>query len=232
MDIPPFARRTRSISAELAAHLENLISQGQMKPGERLPPERELAASMGVSRASLRQAMFELESKQLIDRRQGSGSVVLGPPENVSNLYDRFAGHDVELANALELRDLVEPRIALMAALRAVDSNLFSLEDVLLRSNENLSAAESIGLDIEFHMLLAHAAQNPLLVTLCTMTNGWTQDLRRLSHEHTRGRRISIAGHRNIYAAVAARDGAGAARAMEEHLRDVSDVALRGKPGL
>lgn len=227
MNIPPLVRRSRSISTELAAHLENLISGGKLQPGEKLPPERELAASMGVSRASLRQAMFELESKNLIERRQGSGSVVMGQQQVVSDLYERFGPLNAELENALELRDLVEPRIAELAALRAADSNLLSLEDVLLRSNENLSAPESILLDVQFHTLLAHAAQNPLLVTLCTMTGGWTEDLRRLSHEHAQGRRVSLEGHRKIFEAVAARDGAGAARAMEEHLREVSTLALR-----
>ncbi|MFC9894765.1 FadR/GntR family transcriptional regulator [Nocardia sp. NPDC127579] len=222
--IPPPRRRSRSVSTEVAAHLEGLIINGELRAGDRLPPERELAASMNVSRSSLRQAMFELESKKLIERRQGRGSTVVQPPEAARLLGD-LAELDTELAHATELRDLVEPRIAALAALRAVDSNLLSLSEVLARSTDHLSPAESLRLDIEFHTLLAHAAQNPLLVTLCTMTTEWTRRTRRLSHRTREARRVSIQGHRLIYDAVARHDGAAAAAAMERHLREVRDLS-------
>lgn len=222
--IPPLAKRTRTLSAELAAHLERLITTGQLAPGERLPSERDLAASMNVSRASLRQAMFELESKNLIERKRGSGSTVAAPAAGVGALNVGLSATDVELTNATELRDLVEPRIASFAAQRAAASNLLQLEDVLAQSNENLNAEESLRLDREFHLLLAHAAQNPLFVTLSTMTSDWTNATRSLSHATRTGRRISIDGHREIYEAIARRDAEAAASAMERHLRDVRDV--------
>ncbi|MFE3799639.1 FadR/GntR family transcriptional regulator [Nocardia tengchongensis] len=223
--IPPLRRRARSVSAEVAAHLEGLITSGELRAGDRLPPERELAASMSVSRSSLRQAMFELESKKLIERRQGRGSTVIDMPRRAGDLAGGLAELGIELGYATELRDLVEPRIAELAALRAVDSNLLSLDDVLTRSSDTLSPAESLRLDIEFHTLLAHAAQNPLLVTLCTMTTDWTRRTRTLSHRTRHARRLSLEGHHRIYAAVAAHDGAAAAAAMELHLREVREIS-------
>ncbi|MVU77762.1 GntR family transcriptional regulator [Nocardia sp. ET3-3] len=223
--IPPLRRRVHSVSSEVAAHLEGLITSGELRAGDRLPPERELAANMNVSRSSLRQAMFELESKKLIERRQGRGSTVTEPGRHAGSLAEGLGGVETELGYALELRDLVEPRIAQLAALRAVESNLLSLDEVLTRCNESLSPAESLRLDIEFHTLLAHAAQNPLLVTLCTMTTEWTRRTRTLSHRSRHGRRLSLAGHHRIYEAVAVHDGAGAAAAMEQHLREVREIS-------
>ncbi|WP_063130507.1 FadR/GntR family transcriptional regulator [Nocardia fusca] len=224
-EIPPMRRHSRSVGAEVAAHLEKLIISGELRAGDRLPPERELAASLNISRSSLREAMFELESKKLVRRRQGRGSTVADIPRGVSRLYEDLADLDVELGYATELRDLVEPRIAELAALRAVESNLLSLDDVLGRSRENLPPAESMRLDIEFHTLLAHAAQNPLLVTLCTMTTEWTQRTRALSHRTALGRRISVQGHELIYRAVCDHNGAAAAAAMEQHLREVREIS-------
>ncbi|WP_327148109.1 FadR/GntR family transcriptional regulator [Nocardia sp. NBC_01329] len=223
--IPPMRRRSRSVSAEVAAHLEKLIISGELRAGDRLPPERELAANMNISRSSLREAMFELESKKLVERRQGRGSTVADISPGASQLHGNLADLDIELGYATELRDLVEPRIAELAALRAVDSNLLSLDEVLARSHETLPAEESMRLDLEFHTLLAHAAQNPLLVTLCTMTNEWTRRTRVLSHRTALGRRISIQGHESIYRAVSEHDGPAAATAMEQHLREVRQIS-------
>ncbi|WP_280398820.1 FadR/GntR family transcriptional regulator [Nocardia carnea] len=223
--IPPLRRPARSVGAEVAAHLERLIISGELRAGDRLPPERELAANLNVSRSSLREAMFELEAKQLVHRRPGRGSTVADIPPAAAQLRGNLADLDIELGYATELRDLVEPRIAQLAALRAVESNLLSLDEVLTRSNENLAAEESMRLDIEFHTLLAHAAQNPLLVTLCTMTTEWTRNTRVLSHRTALGRRISVHGHEMIYRAVAEHDGPAAAAAMEQHLREVREIS-------
>lgn len=223
--IPPLRRRPHSVSAEVAAHLEGLITSGELRAGDRLPPERELAANMNVSRSSLRQAMFELESKKLIERRQGRGSTVTEIPRSAGDLADGLGDLDIELGYATELRDLVEPRIARLAAERAVESNLLSLEHVLTRSSESLSPAESLRLDIEFHTLLAHAAQNPLLLALCTMTTDWTHRTRALSHRTRHSRRLSIGGHHLIYQAITRHDGPAAAAAMERHLHEVRQLS-------
>ncbi|MEU1984839.1 GntR family transcriptional regulator [Nocardia sp. NPDC019395] len=223
--IPPMRRTARSVGAEVAAHLERLIISGDLRAGDRLPPERELAASLNISRSSLREAMFELEAKKLVQRRQGRGSTVADISRTAAELHGNLADIDIELGYATELRDLVEPRIAQLAARRAVESNLLSLDDVLARSDEALTPEDSMRLDIEFHTLLAHAAQNPLLVTLCTMTTEWTRHTRVLSHRTALGRRISIQGHEQIYRAVSDHDAPAAAAAMEQHLREVREIS-------
>ncbi|MFE6760237.1 FadR/GntR family transcriptional regulator [Streptomyces sp. NPDC057684] len=225
--VPAFRRRPRSVSAEVAAYLEQRIASGDLHPGDRFPAERELAQSLSVSRASLREAMRELENKGLIERRPGRGTVVTEPPREVDELLRELAETRQEQRNVSELRRLVEPGIAGHAALRAHPSNLLRLEDVLRQSNENLTAAESMRLDLEFHSLLAQAAQNPLLTTLLTMSSRWTEDVRRHSHATQKGRRISVEGHRAILQAVAAHDRLAAEAAMRAHLDDVRTLIAR-----
>jgi len=221
-------RRARSISVELAAHVERLIATGVLRPGERLPPERELAASLSVSRSTLREAMHELEAKHLVERRTGRGTIVAEQAESVTELYAGLATDaDVTLDDATELRLIVEPRIAAAAALRASPSNFVQLEDVLARSALDPNAERSLELDVEFHLLLAHAARNPLLVAVYTMTSRWTESVRRHSHATPEGRLRSLEGHRAIYRAVEARDAEAAAVAMDEHLSTIRDVIAR-----
>lgn len=226
--VPPMPRRARSISIELAAHVERLIATGVLRPGERLPPERELAASLSVSRSTLREAMHELEAKHLVERRTGRGTIVAEQNESVTELYAGLATDaDVTLDDATELRLIVEPRIAAAAAVRASPSNFVQLEDVLARSALDPTAELSLELDVEFHLLLAHAARNPLLVAVYTMTSRWTESLRRHSHATPEGRLRSLEGHRAIYRAVAARDAEAAATAMDEHLSEIREVIAR-----
>nr|WP_240188699.1 FCD domain-containing protein [Nakamurella flavida] len=212
--------RSQNISVSLAAHLERLIATGALPPGSRLPAERDLARTMSVSRASLREAMHELETKNLIERRPGRGTTVLERSAAVEELLGLSGGASVR-DNAAELRLVVEPSVAALAATRATASNLLQLQEVLDRTTPDLRATRSLELDIEFHLLLAHAARNPLLTTLHTLMTEWTMEVRRLSHSTARSRRHSAQGHAEILRAVRAQDAGAAREAMERHLDDV-----------
>ena len=85
-----FVRRSLSVSTEIVAHIETLISSGSLEPGTKLPPERELAQVLKVSRASLREAMHELQAKRVIERKPGRGTIVTEPPSHAKSLYDEF----------------------------------------------------------------------------------------------------------------------------------------------
>jgi len=218
--IPPLQRRSQSVSVSLAAHLERLIALGELRPGDRFPSERELAGSMLVSRASLREAMHELERKHLIERTPGRGTIVVQPSDEERELRNLHADASHQ-DDAAELRLVVEPSIAALSAQRATAANLLALHNVLDASTGPLKPARSLELDLEFHILLAHAAQNPLLAALHQLVSHWTLDVRRRSHGTKAGRKHSVEGHRAIYAAVAAHDYSGARVAMEQHLHDV-----------
>ena len=229
--ITPLPRRRPAVGVEIAAHLERLIAVGELAPGARLPAERELAERLTVSRGSVREALGHLASKSLVERVQGRGTIVARVPEIATELHTGLDGTEKELADVAELRAVVEPRIAEFAALRATASDLPQLEEILRASSEALAVGESVRLDIEFHSALARASRNPLLATVNTLACSWTGDVRRRSHTTRRARRVSLEGHRAILAAVAARDGESARRAMAEHLGAVAALTRLATPG-
>jgi GntR family transcriptional repressor for pyruvate dehydrogenase complex len=223
-EIPPLELRARSVGTQVAAHLERLIALGVLNPEDRLPPERDLAADLRVSRASLREAMHELEAKKLIERRPGRGTVVLPPPQHAHDLYEQMSGGERQLRDIAELRETVEPEIARLAAARATDANLVELGSVLTHRLDGLTAERSVQLDQEFHLLLAQASQNPLLVSLSSLASAWIRPVRIHSHSTERARIASHGGHRSILDAVVKRDNEAAAASMLQHLREVANL--------
>ena len=222
----PVPRRGQNMSVVLAAHFERLIATNELVPGSRLPSERDLAETFDVSRSTLREAMHELEGKRLIERRPGRGTTVLAV-HGASEDFRSLATEDASAAYAAELREIIEPSIAALAASRATASNLLQLSDVLDRSGENLLQAESLRLDVEFHTLLARAAQNPLLESLQSRSSEWTSDVRQYSHATRLSRRISTRGHHRIYDAVRDHDPVAAQEAMMLHLEEVKELIAK-----
>ncbi len=227
--VPPAPPRVESVPVNLVAHLERLIVTGQLAAGSRLPSERALATSMSVSRSTLREAMHELETKGLIERTRGRGTIVLA-----TDLRSQFGAliseRNSQQSHAAELRVTIEPPIAALAAQRATRANLLQMRDALERSHEGLTPSESLELDVEFHQLVAHAARNPLLATLQALASEWVAGVRQQSHITTESRRSSREGHEAIYAAIAARDPELAKAAMEEHLRVVEHLIATADP--
>ena len=218
----PALRKTASMSAEVAAYLEREIASRGLKPGDKLPTERELAAELSVSRSTVRSALQDLESKHLLERTQGRGTIVAAPPAEVSELYARLANADSAQQDVSELRGAMEPLVAELAALRSSAADLIQLQDVLAGSNEHLSPEEALRMDVQFHTILAQAARNQLMTTVLTLANSWTSDVRLRSHSTLEGRRCSIEGHRHILEAVQARDATAAGIAMRDHLAEVA----------
>lgn len=218
----PRLQRTASMSAAVAAHLEREIASRGLKPGDRLPTERELAADLSVSRSTVRAALQELEGKHLLERAPRRGTVVAAPPPQVSELYARLAHLDQAQKDVAELRGTLEPRIAELAALQAGSADLLLLHDVLTASNEHLAPEESLRLDVQFHTLLAQASRNQLMATVTAMTSSWTAELRLRSHATAMGRRLSIDGHHRILEAVERHDATAAGIAMRDHLSEVA----------
>lgn len=199
---------------------------GTLVPGARLPTERSLAEEFKVSRTSVREALSELESKHLIERVQGRGSTILDPMSNTRKLATMLEASDMELQNATELRESVEPHIAALAAKRALPTHVAALESILEKeTDESLSQEKSMKLDIQFHLLLAHATGNKLLLTVLQFAFKCTEHVRERSHQTATGRRISHLGHQLIFEAVTAHNAEGAEHAMKRHLADVHDVS-------
>jgi GntR family transcriptional repressor for pyruvate dehydrogenase complex len=225
-----FVRQSTSVSSEIVAHIETLISSGSLTPGTKLPPERELAQVLKVSRVSLREAMHELEAKRVIERKPGRGTVVLDVTSHVQTLYEEMSESERTLRDVAELRETIEPKFAELAAERATKATLYALEQVLDKARHDVSQDESLQADISFHMLVAQASQNPLMVALNSLACRWTESVRAFSHETPQARQSSHNGHQLIFEAVRSGNGAAARDAMLAHLADVAALTRGNYP--
>lgn len=203
-----------------------LIRDGRLRPGDKLPPERELASMLGISRPSVRQALSALGLIGIIESRQGSGTYVA---ENLNRLplepfIYRLLLNQGSFDELMEVRQLIEPRVTALAADRATQEGI----DGIKRAFERYEAAikSDGGVDVEaesgmeFHRALAVAAGNSTLVALLDGLRDLIGAAGRLLGSEERG--ASLGAHRKIYKAVLKHDAAAAEKLMHEHLDDVS----------
>ena len=218
--------RAVQVSDSLSAILEEMIFEGAIVQDERLPAERELAQTLGVSRTSLREALHELELKGLINRRPGRGTIVVdtGGGSLGESLLNRLESPERTMREVMDLRSVIEPPIAARAAQRRTPRDLERLRRLSAEIEARSSPAEVAAIDIRFHEAIARATHNPLLVRLLSFASEWIDETRRERVLSARRRDHSIKAHAEILAAIEARDAAGAFAAMERHISSVNDL--------
>lgn len=220
-----FAVVARStLPEEIGARLLALIRARELRPGDKLPPERSLAAMMNVSRPVLREALRALSMMRVVDIRQGSGTYVtsLEPTQLVSHLDFAFSTDSVALVQVLEARRVVEVGNVRLAAERIGPAALESLETILGRLRGAIDDPAAFSeLDIAFHDTICAAADNFLLGQFMAIVN----TLAKVSRERTGAiravREATIHDHAAILAALCARDADAAAQAMANHIAHV-----------
>jgi GntR family transcriptional regulator, transcriptional repressor for pyruvate dehydrogenase complex len=216
--------KKKNTTGIIVQKLLELISARSLKPGDKLPPERELSELMKVSRPSLREALKSLEMMNIIRIKQGSGAFVnkLEPESLVEHLDIVFTLDDTLYHDLFKARRVLESAIAGMAAENIGDDELIEIE-----ANIKAAAAaikkpqEFLELDFKLHSLILKASRNRILPVFIQSIN----KLNLMTREKTNGllkiRQSSIRDHHNILAALKARDPEQAAKAMEEHLYNV-----------
>jgi len=212
---------------EVMVRLAGLLQQGRLKPGDRLPSERALAQRIGVSRATIREALRAMQLKGLIVSRRGAGSFIAGGrPEDLAD-----ALHHLALQDIFELRLLIEPSIAALAAERATRQDLLRLESILQQQERELKEKRMAGVtDAAFHSALAEATHNRALLQIGATLMKVISPSRNESLQTQERARLSLASHRRIVGAIQAGDSAEARHAMEEHIRSI-DPKLFGLRG-
>ena len=228
VDIQP-VQRIRA-HEEVVSQLRALMERGVLRTGDRLPSERELAKRFGVSRVTVRQALSVLQAMGLIESRIGNGTFARAGHKalSVTDLASALRMAQGNLTEQLELRRLIEPQVACLAAERATDADL----DELLRyiSLQEARLAEGVPFveeDSAFHRAIARATKNTLLVK---MVEG-IQELLRESHEHSMrapgGMQLSLEGHTRVYQAIRGHEAQAAYEAMLAHILDVERLILQ-----
>lgn len=229
-------RRSESLSLpdRLSVDLERLIIDGQLKPGDRLPPERELGELLGVSRVSIRQALHELESRGLIDRRPGRGTIVVSAASRgghagdaLSALIDATSAGNTELSRIMELRAVIEPPIAALAATRVTSRDIAQLRALVEEMEVETDLEQYAVLDRAFHQAISQYTHNPLLAQLTELIASEIAPSRRRALQTPERRIASSAAHRRIFEAIAAHDGPTAETEARAHVESVLLSALR-----
>jgi DNA-binding FadR family transcriptional regulator len=194
---------------QIASRLITLITERQLKAGDRLPPERELAATMGVSRSSLREALRALAMLGVADMRHGDGTYLtnLQPDSLMRSVGLVLAMSDSGLEELFEARKLVEPGLAALAAVRVTDAEAAELHRCAAASHEALGDAEAfMWADIALHAAIAKAARNAVLERLLESIAGMGIASRRRTGRLAPVRERSGHDHVEIVTAIAAHD--------------------------
>jgi len=227
--------KPKSISDQIFEQLRDLIFRGKLKPGEKLPPERDLASSFGVSRPSVKSAINKLINLGLVVQRQGQGTFVRSLESRYleNPLRAVLEGEEVSILDLLEVRIGLEVQAVGLAARRATNEDIQALEtcvsDMLSKVDEGLVGSDE---DVAFHMTIAFATKNSAQVYL--MKNFY--DL--LFHGISESRfylyeagNLPIMGqqHAEILEAIRNKDPVAAQKAMETHINFVMDFCERHK---
>ncbi len=216
--------------------LQEMIVSGELQPGERLPPERELTEQLGVSRTVTREAVRTLAAKGLVQTRQGVGTTVCQITmdqivEPLSMLLQTQWG-DVTVEQLDQVRSMLEVEMSGLAALHASGDDLADLT----REMEALEHAQDdpdsyAGADALFHRALALSTHNPLLIILFDAVADLMRDVRRIVHRHPDLVVRTLADHRRVFEAVQSGGRTEARSAMRDHLlhaRHFQQATLQG----
>jgi DNA-binding FadR family transcriptional regulator len=226
--------KKESVRGQVFCQLRDQILRRTWPPGSKLPSEKELSITMGVSRVSVREGIQHLVSLGILETRHGEGTFVReleGGQVHFSSLIPLLVLDDIDILQVLEYRRIVEKGAAALAAERATDQDLAEMEAVyqqMVRSQDNV--AEFARADLEFHLVLAKATGNPVIIKV----NNVLRSILEISMENIVSTLRMVDGlhyHRLIIDAISAHDAQTAESIMQEHV-DRTIVRLKVEGGL
>lgn len=226
--------KTHKVSQNIVDQIRKAIFNGVLKPGDKLPSDKELMDNFGVSRGSLREALRSLEVLGLLEIRKGAlgGAFVTEvktekAKEGFSNF---FVFRHLSLNNLFDTRLILESHIAQNAASLITDTDLQRLKEILRETRDALDQNLPLNFrekEIEFHLLIAGATQNPLLSFLLDFVENLLLDVKVILNP---GRPFSmkvLKAHERIYRALEARDAIGAKNAIVQDIKEVQKALLK-----
>jgi len=227
--------QTSRLYEQIVRQIEESIQKGALKEGSQLPAERDLAQQFGVSRTAVREAIKALQEKGLVDALPGRGTFVTnGTSNSMRRSLDRIikSGETDGWAYLMEVREILEPEIAALAAVRAGDQEIATMREVSsVMDQAGLDPDAFIEADLDFHLALAEAAGNPIVLSLIDSIVGLLREQRlRIFHVHG-GAERGQQHHKRILDAMERRDPQAARAAMKAHLLQVREDS-RNSPQL
>mgnify|MGYP001132689062 CR=1 FL=1 len=217
----------RSLAQQTAQRLYNLIAaEKKLAPGQKLPNELELSQEMGVSRATLREAIRALTTQGVLEVRRGKGTFVSPRAGELEDFgFDALERVRGQLRDLFELRSIVEPQAARLACQRATEAELQEIltrgrqVDACIRAGEDRTRA-----DREFHAAIVRATHNEFMMRLLPVINQAVASAVRAGEHREQLARDTLRDHALLLEFFQKRDGEGAEHAMAIHMRRSMDV--------
>ena len=240
------SEKNGTTAEEVVERLRRMIHSGELSPGDRLPPERDLAKVLGVSRPTLRAGIRSLATVGILQSRQGAGTFVVekgeSPTLDSSPLRMLSALHGFTSDEMFEARLALEMSIAGLAAERATSEQMTLMAEEITGMYASLTEPEQYLVhDMQFHQRIAAASNNRILTSLMNMVATILFDSRSKTVKRAKDLKQSAEQHHNIYRAMRERDSEAARRAMHDHLietqkaqrlEEKETAAANGKAGL
>jgi GntR family transcriptional regulator, transcriptional repressor for pyruvate dehydrogenase complex len=220
--------RRNKVYEEVARQIERLILK-KLKPGDKLPAERELAEVLKVSRGSIRDAIRSLELLGLVEARQGTGTIVRDTAgDSSANPFASVLKRRKEaVRELLDFRKMLEPPLAARAATHASPEEIAELESILKRQEEKQDQGEpAVAEDAEFHYNVALASGNTVVLKVVDIMMDLLRETRTRSLQVDGRAQKSYDGHRRILGAIQRHDSDAARSAMLRHIEDVEEIVL------
>ena len=217
------------VNEKIVQAIQDQIRRGELKLGNRLPPERQLASLLGVSRGSVREALRALELSGVVRSRHGEGNFVAAVPGGGPTLpLVQFVERQrANLLDVFDARKTFEPQLAAVAAERASPGDVERLRAAVEEQERDLRNGDleaAFRADRLFHQLIAEATRNQTLINLHGFLSDLVADGRREALENDARRAQSAVDHRRVYQAIARRNAAAASAAMRQHVENVEQI--------
>lgn len=213
----------RSLHKDVADRLTDMIVSAEYPEGSLLPPERQLCEQMGVSRTVIREAIKSMETQGLVQIDRGRGTVVREPQYGMLGdslkLLLRRRGDRVR--HLIEMRKILEVGVAALAAERRTEMNLTAMERCLAVMRQNPGKPEGyVDADVQFHVEIAQATQNPALLVLLEPLSELLRESRVQTYCGPQMVKLRLKQHEQIFKMIRIQDVQGARTAMSDHLAD------------
>ena len=219
--------QTSKVFEQIAEQIEKRILSGELQRGDRLPTERELSEQFHASRTAVREAMKTLAQKGLVDMRPGRGTIVI---DGTSQAMRDSLGLMMKVGQAgssdslVEVREIIEPEIAALAAVRAKDEQIAAMREAVRLMDANLHEANAyIAADNDFHRALAKGTQNVLILALVdSIVDLLSEQRKQIFFTNGAPERGQI-HHKRILDSIIRHDAEAARAAMHAHLQQVRE---------
>lgn len=214
---------------QIVSRIQGMVRSGELKPGDRLPSERDMAQRFRVSRNSVREAIRALSENGVVESRRGDGTYLC--TTDISIMVDSFARaiqtQKERLRDIFDFRHLVEPHIAQLAARHIKDIELIQLKAIVCDQERKILAGEDgADLDMAFHMMLARISGNHIMHDVLRALHTMLMESRSEFLQTESRKQSSVISHLDLIDALEKRNPDAARKAMEKHLNSVEQAVF------